>query len=55
MLISCNKSDDSNPVNNPTLLHGKWEVKSFTAEMTMNGTPIPLDDIEFSGTEGTVF
>ena len=55
LLISCDKNDDNNTIDNSTLLHGKWEVKSFTAEATMNGTPIPLEDVEFSGTIGTVF
>lgn len=54
LLVSCDK-DDNNVADNSSLLLGKWEAKSFTAEATMNGTPIPMDDVEIGSVVGTVF
>ena len=55
LFVSCDKSDDNNSVDNAALLHGKWEAKSFNAQATMNGTPVPIDQAEFDGVIGTVF
>ena len=35
--------------NQQAVLKGKWEVKSYTAEATLNGQPLPEEDVDFSG------
>jgi len=53
--VSCDKNDDNQVVAETSPIHGKWEVKSFNAEATVNGTPIPDEDLDFNHVVGTVF
>ena len=58
LLVSCDKSDDNNSVDNTTLLHGKWEAKSFDYSVTVAGEPINVEDdedFELNGVVGTIF
>jgi len=55
LFISCDKNDDNAVDNQQAVLKGKWEVKSYTAEATLNGQPLPEEDVDFSGVVGTIF
>lgn len=52
--VSCDKNDD-NQVADTSVIHGKWEVKSFKAEETVNGTPTPDEDLDLNNVIGTIF
>ena len=52
-LVSC--KDDDNQVAEISPLHGKWEVTSYKAEATVNGNPIPSEELDFGNVEGTIF
>lgn len=44
LLISCDKNDDNNTVDNSTLLHGKWEVNDYLFEAKINGEVISTEE-----------
>lgn len=56
LFLSCDKEDNTS-IDHQTVLLGKWEVKSFTDEYTINGQPYSGEDVEISAEDilGTVF
>lgn len=55
VFVSCDKEDDNQVVVETSPIHGKWEVKTYDSEITLNGEPYEDEDIEFDGIIGTVF
>jgi len=51
--VSC--SDDDSQIVETSPIHGKWEVKSFSAEATINDVPVPEEDLDFNNVVGTTF
>jgi len=53
--VSCDKNDDNQVVAETSPIHGKWEVKTYDSEVTLNGEPFEDGEIDFEDIVGTVF